>query len=418
METFDPKDIENKIILAKKQLKDLSSNFQSNFSNIENYIQKEVLEIENLIQENKRIIPEIDFVEIKNNNVKSDMISFVKKKGCVVIQNVFKKELVNKWNDELSNYIEANNYYDDQKEKAGLDQYFSELKSGKPQIFGLYWSKPQIQIRQSENMAAVKIWLNNLWKNKFNEETIFLPDKELVYADRVRRREAGDSSLGLSPHCDAGSVERWIDKAYQKIYEPIFCDNFENYDPFNAKYRNQTEEIPSPAVSHVFRTFQGWAALTEQGPSDGTLQLIPIAKAMAYILTRPLLQDVAENSLCGSLPAKALSVNSEFHSLLLRGLVSIPKVYPGDTVWWHPDVVHAVEDQHKGKNYSNVIYVGSTPYCQKNLDYAKKQSVSFLKGKSPPDFASEDYEVNYSGRATIDNLTLLGKKQMALTSWN
>ena len=245
METFDPTDIENKIILAKKQLKDLSSNFQSNFSNIENYIQKEVLEIENLIQENKRIIPEIDFVEIKNNNVKSDMISFVKKKGCVVIQNVFKKELVNKWNDELSNYIEANNYYDDQKEKAGLDQYFSELKSGKPQIFGLYWSKPQIQIRQSENMAAVKIWLNNLWKNKFNEETIFLPDKELVYADRVRRREAGDSSLGLSPHCDAGSVERWIDKAYQKIYEPIFCDNFENYDPFNAKYRNQTEEIPS-----------------------------------------------------------------------------------------------------------------------------------------------------------------------------
>ena len=139
---------------------------------------------------------------------------------------------------------------------------------------------------------------------------------------------------------------------------------------------------------------------------------------MAYILTRPLLQDVAENSLCGSLPAKALSVNSEFHSLLLRGLVSIPKVYPGDTVWWHPDVVHAVEDQHKGKNYSNVIYVGSAPYCQKNLDYAKKQSVSFLKGKSPPDFAAEDYEVNYYGRATIDNLTLLGKKQMALVNWD
>ena len=33
---FDPAEsIENKIILAKKQLKDLSSNFQSNFSNIE-----------------------------------------------------------------------------------------------------------------------------------------------------------------------------------------------------------------------------------------------------------------------------------------------------------------------------------------------------------------------------------------------
>ena len=39
---------------------------------------------------------------------------------------------------------------------------------------------------------------------------------KLVYADRVRRREPGDDTLGLSPHCDAGSVERWIDKAYQK----------------------------------------------------------------------------------------------------------------------------------------------------------------------------------------------------------
>ena len=98
--------------------------------------------------------------------------------------------------------------------------------------------------------------------------------------------------------------------------------------------------------------------------------------------------------------------------------MSIPKVYPGDTVWWHPDVVHAVEDKHEGNNYSNVIYVGSTPYCQKNLNYAEKQSTKFLEGKSPPDFAEEDYEVNYSDRAKIEDLTSLGKKQMALSKWN
>ena len=139
---------------------------------------------------------------------------------------------------------------------------------------------------------------------------------------------------------------------------------------------------------------------------------------MAYILTRSLLEDVSINSLCGSIPARALSVNAQYHSLLLRALVSIPKVYPGDTVWWHPDVVHAVENQHEGNNYSNVIYVGSTPYCQKNLSYAIKQSKKFLEGKSPPDFAAEDYEVNYTGRATTNDLTSLGKKQMALESWD
>ena len=418
MNSFDVNDIDKKIIEAKKYLKSLSPNYKDNFLNIENYIKKEVQEIKNLIQAKKQIIPEINYEDIVNNNILNKTVDIVKKRGCVVIRNVFNKKLVTEWNEELSNYIDVNNYYEDQKEKAGLDKYFSDLKSGKPQIFGLYWSKPQIEIRQSKNMALTKTWLNSLWINKFKDEIIFLPNKELVYADRVRRREAGDSSLGLSPHCDAGSVERWIDKSYQNIYNQIFSDHFEDYDPFDAKYRDKTKEIPSPAVSHVFRTFQGWVALTEQGPSDGTLQLIPIAKAMAYILVRPLIDDVANNSLCGSLPARALSVNSKFHSLMLQALVSIPKVFPGDTVWWHPDVVHAVEDKHEGNNYSNVIYIGSTPYCKKNLNYAKKQSKKFLEGKSPPDFAAEDYEINYSGRATINNLTLLGKKQMALVDWD
>ena len=317
-------------------------------------------------------------------------------------------------NKDLEQYIEENNYYEDQKKQADIDKYFSDLKSGKPQIFGLYWSKPQVKIRQSIELDAVKKWLNQLWTYKQNNESIFDPNHELVYADRVRRREPGDSTLGLSPHCDAGSVERWIDKGYQAVYEKIFADNFKEYDPFDAANRNKTKEIESPAVSHVFRTFQGWVALTEQGPGDGTLQLIPIAKSMAYILTRALLDDVDEKDLCSSMPARALSVNSKYHSLLLRGLVSIPKMNPGDTVWWHPDVVHAVEDHHTGKGYSNVVYVGSTPYCEKNLAYAKKQSQKFLEGKSPPDFAAEDYEVTYKNRATIKDLTLLGKKQLAL----
>ena len=51
---------------------------------------------------------------------------------------------------------------------------------------------------------------------------------------------------------------------------------------------------------------------------------------------------------------------------------------------------------------------------KKNLAYAKKQSIKFLEGKSPPDFAPEDYEVNYKNRADISDLTPLGKKQLAL----
>ena len=181
-----------------------------------------------------------------------------------------------------------------------IGKYFSDLKSSKPQIMGLYWSKAQIEIRHSEQMAKVKKWLNNLWIYKNEEYEVFNPNKELSYADRVRRREPGDDTLGLSPHCDAGSVERWTDKYYQEIYKDIFSDKFEKYNPFDAKYRDRTIEFESPAVAHVFRTFQGWTALTEQGPNDGTLELIPVAKAMAYVLTRALQDDVPKKELCGS----------------------------------------------------------------------------------------------------------------------
>lgn len=409
---IDIDNIEEIIIQEKNYLKNKSKNYVENFLEIEKFITDEIFNIEELNKNNKNIIPEVKFDDLKLNL--RDLISEVKKRGCVVIRDVFDDDLIIQMNMDLEQYIEENNYYEDQKKKADIDKYFSDLKSGKPQIFGLYWSKPQVNIRQSIELDVVKKWLNQLWTCKQNNELIFDPNHELVYADRVRRREPGDSTLGLSPHCDAGSVERWIDKGYQAVYEKIFADNFKEYDPFDAANRNKTKEIESPAVSHVFRTFQGWVALTEQGPGDGTLQLIPIAKSMAYILTRALLDDVDEKDLCSSMPARALSVNSKYHSLLLRGLVSIPKMNPGDTVWWHPDVVHAVEDHHTGKGYSNVVYVGSTPYCEKNLAYAKKQSQKFLEGKSPPDFAAEDYEVTYKNRATIKDLTSLGKKQLAL----
>ena len=396
----------------KSKLKDYSKDYKENFNQIEKYIKSEIDEISKLKASKKSIIPEISFNQINQRN--TQIVESIKKRGCVIIRDVFENLTIERLNNDLEKYIEENNYYDDQKKKSGLDKYFSDLKSSKPQIMGLYWSKAQMEIRHSENMLKVKKWLNNLWIYKNDEYEVFDPSKELSYADRVRRREPGDNTLGLSPHCDAGSVERWSDDYYQKIYKDIFSDNFLKFNPFDAKYRDKTTEFESPAVAHVFRTFQGWTALTEQGPNDGTLQLIPIAKAMAYILTRALLDDVPKDELCGSKLGKALSVNKEYHSLLLEGLISIPNMKPGDTVWWHPDVVHAVEDKHLGKNYSNVVYVGSTPYCKKNLDYVRKQAKKFLKGESPPDFAAEDFETNYKGRIKIENLTPLAKKQLAI----
>ena len=159
--------------------------------------------------------------------------------------------------------------------------------------------------------------------------------------------------------------------------------------PFDATHRLETHEIPSPAVCSVFRTYQGWTALTRQGPKDGTLRLIPIAEGISYVLLRALQDDVAEDDLCGAAPGRALGVSPEWHADLMAGLVSIPEVMPGDTVWWHTDICHAVGDEHAGKEYASVIYIGSAPDCPKNRAYLPRQREAFLAGRSAPDFAAD-----------------------------
>jgi hypothetical protein len=245
----------------------------------------------------------------------------------------------------------------------------------------------------------------------------FAPDRECTYADRIRRREPGDRSLGLSAHIDAGSVERWIDPAYRQVYRHVFEGRVREYDPFDGAWRTRVREIPSPAVCSVFRTYQGWAALTEQGAGDGTLQLLPIARAIVYLLLRALLDDVPEDELCGAQPGRALSLTPEWHAPLLPALTPIPRVEPGDTVWWHPDVAHAVEDVHAGSGYSNVVYVASAPECPKNSAYLARQREAFLAGESAPDFAPEHHEVGFAGRATSADLSPLGQRQMGLEPW-
>lgn len=91
------------------------------------------------------------------------------------------------------------------------------------------------------------------------------------------------------------------------------------------------------------------------------------------------------NLLEPGLVARVLKVTPEWHAPLLGARTSIPLMESGDAVFWHSDVVHAVEDQHNGKGYSNVIYIGSTVGCPKNAAYLPGQAQAFLAGKTPPD---------------------------------
>lgn len=406
-------DLTQTIRSTKRLLRDRLPNLKDVFGAIEAEMLREVDDVTSL---GSCAVPAIQYSNIIAGTVRPADIAAVKRRGAVIVRSAFPRSQAERWNERLADYIECNGYYRKTVD-TNLDRYFSNLTSGRPQIFGIYWSPPQIEARQSRAMAETRRFLNRLWRFQDDGTSHFDPDRECTYADRIRRREPGDRSFGLSPHMDGGSVERWIDAGFRQVFRYVFAGNLDAFDPFDGAYRTAVDEIPSPAVCSVFRTYQGWTALTPQGPNDGTLKLVPISRSIAYLLLRALMDDVPEDSLCGAEPGRALSVSPEWHGLLMPALVSIPLVEPGDTVWWHPDLVHAVEDHHRGKGYSNVMYIGAAPYCAKNAAFLERQKPAFLRGESCPDFAAENYEAAYEGRATLENLTDLGRRQMGFIPW-
>ena len=383
------------------------------FREVETEMRRKVAQIVKEREAGESVIPIVEYEEIASAAVSADVIASIKERGACVIRNVYSAEQAKTWDEEIGRYVEEN-HLDEKLANAAEDKYFGTLASAKPQIYGIYWSRPQVQARQGESLTRVRVFMNRLWKSESEGRIHFDPEQVPVYADRIRRRPPGSATLGLSPHVDGGSVERWLDDNFRKVYRHVFSGNWRDYDPYDAAFRPDVQEIPSPAVCSMFRTCQGWTALTRQGKGDGTLQLIPIANSMVYILLRALQDDVPETDLCGAEPARALKVSPEWHAPLLEARTSIPTMEPGDAVFWHSDVTHAVEDLHNGIGYSNVIYIGSTVGCPKNEAYLPGQAAAFLAGKTPPDFAPDNFEVDFRGRGTEADLTPLGRSQLGL----
>jgi hypothetical protein len=101
--------------------------------------------------------------------------------------------------------------------------------------------------------------------------------------------------------------------------------------------------VGSTCKANFFRAFQGWLSMSPSGPGHGTLRVLPVLKeATAYWMLRPFLRDVPPNLFPGCYPGKTFHISEQWHSDLHKHLISIPKVNPGDTVWWHADTVRSL----------------------------------------------------------------------------
>jgi len=282
-------------------------------------------------------------------------------------------------------------------------------------------------------MLAATAWLNNLFHTKTGEKVegvdLSVP---LIYADRFRIRHPGVKWGYHPPHVDGGTTERWEEPSFRKCFEDILSGEWKSHDPYElmGRLNARTSLYGRPNQCSVFRTFQGWLALSETAPTEGTLKVFPdVGLANSYLILRPFFRplvypddprildpknweyDISSSDLPGisasdggyTSPAPTPVLHP--HLRLEQSMTSVPRVCPGDAAFWHCDVIHAVEAEHKGAEDSVVMYIPAVPYTPMNKAYVDKQRERFLSGDRPPDFPQGMSEANFVGVATVDDIT-------------
>ena len=196
--------VRDQIVAFKRKLAPNRAALKHAFVDVKGHINRTVDGIVTDVAAGRRVVPEVEYRDIREAKVSEEVRRAIRSSGCVVVRGVFPASLAGEWFAEVSEYLETNRYEEKEVEKRSLDKYFSALKAGKPQIFNVYWSRPQVMARQDARLAETRAFLDRLWKH----QGAFNPDLQCTYADRLRRRHPGDKTLGLSPHMAGSPASR------------------------------------------------------------------------------------------------------------------------------------------------------------------------------------------------------------------
>lgn len=409
-----PDDYKKNIVEMKRAMRAQIGDVDGLFRQVCDKIEREIAAARAEEKANGSAWPEVSYEDLAAGKVSAQQIAHIKRRGCLVVRQTFTRDHALAMDQSMLDYLDENHF--DEVYRGPGDNFFGSLEASRPEIYPIYWSKAQMEARQSQQMATTQTFLNRLWTFQHPTGDRFNPEVNIIYPDRIRRRLPGTTSKGLGAHTDSGALERWLLPAYQKVFRKIFTNRFAEYDPWDAAYRPEVNEydVDNTTKCSAFRTFQGWTALSDMIVGQGLLHVVPVPEAMAYVLLRPLLDDVPEEELCGVAPGRVLPVSEKWHPHLIAGLCSIPALQAGDSVWWHCDVIHSVAPVEDQQGWGNVMYIPAAPACAKNLAYAHSVRKALEQGVSPADFPHEDYEQAWENRFQLSDLNVNGRRSLGM----
>ncbi|CAE6509573.1 unnamed protein product [Rhizoctonia solani] len=377
-------------------------------------------------------IPEVSYAEIERGG--KSWQDEVRKRGSIVVKDVVDDAEALGWKQQVLEYV---------KENPQVKGFPADNK----QVFELYWSRPQVLARSHPNLLKTTQAVLSLFKAEPEDEVSLTTP--LSYADRLRIRLPGDAKFALGPHIDGGGLERWEDAGFRNCYAEILAGNWRDHDSFKIGPRlNANSDLyHAPNQCSVFRGFQGWLALSETGPSEGTLRTYPLLReSVAYVLMRPFFRphkpiltsspsldelspsnwvmDLESTEFPGAVPGSGQELNAITHPHLMLdkgGMVSMRSVKPGDMVLWHCDGIHAVESKHSGQGDSSVFYIPAVPLTAHNAEYLASQRGTLVSGYPAPDFPGGTGESAFVGaqRGKVEDVKgSLARRAMGLEKFD
>jgi len=341
------------------------------------------------------IIPQVDFADLdKLTDAQKDEI---RKVGSVVVHNVVEDDQALQWKEMLREYIKANPQVDG-------------FPEGNKQFLQMYWSKSQVQARSHPNVIGVQKSLNALWTTPRDPNLLISFRTPVTYADRFRIRTERVWTAH-PPHIDGAKIERWADDSLRSCFASVLKGNWKEHDPFVVDGRIPEESHNThkrPGQSSIFRSWQGWLAMSNTGPGEGTLKVFPnVQLSNAYVVLRPFFRlkspeadpmlvdswvyDPDTAHYPGLMPTKSMRLTEDTHPHLRTDdtMTCMPRVLPGDMVFWHCDVIHSVEEEHNGPSDSSVMYIPACPMTLRNASYLARQRETFKSGTTPPDYGKD-----------------------------
>ncbi|KAG6382200.1 hypothetical protein JVT61DRAFT_851 [Boletus reticuloceps] len=313
--------------------------------------------VQEIISKGGNIIPRISYKEVKDGFSESQKDA-IRKTGVVVITGGVPEEEALGWKCLIKGYIAANPVTGFPPENI--------------QAYELYNSKPQIYARTHDSLLNTQKALLSLWHSSTSFPDSIDFTTPISYFDRLRIRTPGDRSFALGPHIDGGSVERWEDTAFRRVWTKILCggqSGWESFDPFDATWRvNAKQDLynapyvwnPFSRVLILLSWIVSWLPISLYYPGSmfrrrtkfmicsnaGTSARSfgvgkyrhgqPLTKAVNVSLAAEDWEINLEGSeFPGSVPGKAQELHEATHPhlRLAETMVSIPKIDPGDQVY-------------------------------------------------------------------------------------